>query len=466
VASEILEKAEDKALRASNTPAADPTNFAAYNIYSLNLENGDVLQYTDVVGGCFTPVIFNGQNNRERMVFASYYKGQWRLFSAMTDKPLHAAEKTTLPSAPLVATSRTPFQPPVEVAIDPEKIEKTHGFRLYVDDVDVNAGVTSDQLFVSRSIIYMSDMLGNRRFVAALDSVSSFSNFDFIYMDLHRRWNWGVRLFDNRSFFNTLNESNDFLERGRQQYRETGLIGFYSYPFTRYHRVDVGAGYEIRDFNFPLGVDADNNLVFFQRKDNFPVVTASFTGDSTIYKQFGPISGRRYEIGTAYAPDLKDGGTLSRDTTLEWREYLQLSSRTLLAGRLFAGYSTGNFSNFYYFGGLNTLRGYDFRSIVGNRAAFANLELRFPLVDALVMPGFVLQGIRGNLFADVGAASFGGQPFRFRQNGLLVDGKAALGYGLSFEFLGLELHWDFARRFDGKHFNGPRRTTFWIGQTF
>src|SRR5438477_3526544 len=242
VASEIPEKAEDKAKREGDTPPADLTNFAAYNIYSLNLESGDMLQYTDVVGGCFTPVIFNGANNRERMVFSSYYKGQWRLFSALTDKPLHAAEKTTLPSAPLVATSRTPFQPPVEVAIDPEKIEKTHGFRLYVDDVDVNAGVTSDQLFVSRSIIYMSDMLGNRRFVASLDSVSSFSNFDFIYLDLHRRWNWGVRLFDNRSFFNTLNESSNFLQRGRQQYRETGLIGFYSYPFTRYHRIDIGGG--------------------------------------------------------------------------------------------------------------------------------------------------------------------------------------------------------------------------------
>src|SRR5438874_3859293 len=131
VATEIFEKAEDKARREGNTPPADPTNFAAYNIYSLNLESGDVLQYTDVVGGCFTPVVFTGANNKERMVFASYYKGQWQLFTTPTDRPLHAAEKTTLPSGPIAAESRTAFQPPVEVAIDPEKIEKTHGFRLY-----------------------------------------------------------------------------------------------------------------------------------------------------------------------------------------------------------------------------------------------------------------------------------------------------------------------------------------------
>ena len=57
------------------------------------------------------------------MVFSSYYKGRWQLFSTPTDKPLHAAEKTVIPSAPLQAENRTPFQPPVEVAIDPEKIE-------------------------------------------------------------------------------------------------------------------------------------------------------------------------------------------------------------------------------------------------------------------------------------------------------------------------------------------------------
>ena len=82
------------------------------------------------------------------------------------------------------------------------------------------------------------------------------------------------------------------------------------------------------------------------------------------------------------------------------------------------------------------------------------------------MPGFVIQGIRGDLFFDVGAANFTGQPFRFRQNGLLVDGKASLGYGLSFNFLGLELHWDFARRTCACRRSGGRHTTFWIGQTF
>ncbi|HKO55076.1 MAG TPA: BamA/TamA family outer membrane protein [Thermoanaerobaculia bacterium] len=476
VAANILEQAEDAAKRQGDTPKPDPAAYAAYNIYSLDLENGDLLQYTDVVGGCFTPVVFTGTNGKERMVFASYYKRRWQLFSAPTDKPLHAAEKTTLPSAPLLAESRTAFQPPVEVAIDEEKIEKPSGFKLFIDDVEVNAGVSSDQLLVSRSVIYMSDMLGNRRFIASLDSVSSFSNFDFLYFDLHRRLNWGVRLFDNRSFFTTQNFETNRNDRVQQLYRETGAIGILSYPFTRYHRVDFGFGYQARSIAFPTNIDQSTGIITFaQRRDNFPLVSASFSGDSTIYKSFGPISGRRYEVGTLYAADTKSRGALTHDMSLEWREYLQLSSRTLLAARVFAGASRGTFPNFYYFGGLNTLRGYDFREVQGNRAAFANFEFRFPLVDVLVTPIITLQQVRGTLFFDVGAATFRGSafngiplpPFTFMKDGKLVDGKASVGYGISFDFLGLELHWDFAKRFKSAvPDDAGWRTSFWIGETF
>ena len=470
---EILEKAEDKAKREGDTPPADPTNFAAYNIYSLNLTSGDLLQYTDVVGGCFTPVVFIGQNNRERMVFASYYKRRWQLFSTPTDKPLHAAEKTTLPSAPMLAESRQAFQPPVEVAIDEDKIDKPRGFKLFVDDVEVNAGVTSDQLLVSRSTIFMSDMLGNRRFIASLDSVSSFSNFDFLYFDLQHRTNWGFRLFDQRSFYLTPSQSSTQLFERHQLYRETGAMGIASYPFDRYHRIDAGIGFEKRNYALPV-IDFAGNLGIVSYNDSFPIVTSTFSGDSTIFKQFGPIAGRRYEVSTSFAPDTKRGGTLTNDYNIDARQYLQVTSRSLLAARLFVGYSRGNVPNFYYFGGLNTLRGYDFRSIIGNQAAFANFEFRFPLIDILATPILAFTQVRGNLFFDVGGAKFNGQKCTFIQGGRLLHlgeeagacGAASVGYGLSFNFLGLELHWDFAKRTDLKNSYGGKRTEFWIGETF
>ena len=379
---------------------------------------------------------------------------------------MHAAEKTTLPSAPLLAESRPTFQPPVEVAIDEDKIEKPRGFHLFVDDVEVNAGVTSDQLLVSRSSIFMSDMLGDRRFIASLDSVSSFSNFDFLYFDLQHRTNWGVRLFDNRSFYILNQNASGSLFDRHQLYRETGAFGIVSYPFDRYHRIDSGIGFEHRAFNLPFVDQTTGNIFVQSYSDSFPVVSTSFSGDSTIFKEFGPVSGRRYELGTSYAADIKRGGILSHDVTLDARQYLQITSRSLLAARLFVGYSHGNVPNFYYFGGLNTLRGYDFQSIIGNQAAFANFELRFPLIDVLATPIILFRQIRANLFFDIGGAKFGGQPYTFFKNGRLVDGLASVGYGVAFNFLGLELHWDFAKRTDLKQSYGKFRTEFWIGQTF
>jgi Tol biopolymer transport system component len=473
-ASAILEAAEDKARTEGDTPKADPTNYAAFNIYSLDLETGDILQYTDVIGGCFSPVVFTGANNKERMVFASYYKGGWRLYSTTTDKPLHAAEKTTLPSAPILAADRSTYRSTSEFFLDEDKIERTSGFRLFIDDINVAAGVSSDQLFVSRSTIFMSDMLGNRRFIASLDSVNTFSNFDFLYLDMRRRMSWGARVFDNRSFFITPNFEAGRYER-RQIYRETGAMGLTSYPFTRYHRLDAGLGFLSRDYWRPIfttDYDGDGDIDiddadFEHRKDNFPVVSTTFSGDSAVWKFFGPVSGRRYQISLSYAPDTKDGGTLTSDVNLDWREYKQLSSRTLLAARLYAAYSQGNAPNFYYFGGLNTLRGYDFRTLLGSQAAFANFEFRFPLVDVLATPIMVIQQMRGVIFFDIGAAKFEDQPFEFmNDDNRFVDAKASVGWGLSFNMLGLQLNWDFAKRFDGKDTEGGFRTSFWIGETF
>jgi Tol biopolymer transport system component len=473
-ASKILEDAENAARTEGDTPKADVTNFAAFNIYSLDLTTGDMLQYTDVIGGCFMPVVFTGSNNKERMVFSSYYKGQWRLYSTTTDKPLHAAEKTTLPSAPILAEDRSTFRSTSEFFIDEEKIERTGGFKLFVDDIDIAAGVTSEQLLLSRSTLYMSDMLGNRRFIASLDSVDTFSNFDFLYLDLHRRVNWGARVFDNRSFYTLPNFQEQEQER-REAYRETGAFGIVSYPFSRYHRLDTGLGYLRRSYTFISFAGGDTNgngRIDFEDADsfriqhNFPVASTTFSGDSAVWKFFGPVSGRRYQLSASYAPDTDAGGTLTSDVTLDWREYKQISSRTLLAARVYGAWSEGNFPSIHYFGGLNTLRGYPFRSFVGQHAGFANLELRFPLVDVLATPIMVLQQIRGVLFLDVGAAHFEGQPFQFMRNGRFADGRASVGWGLGVNILGLPVNWDFAKRFDGRKFEGGFRTSFWIGQTF
>src|SRR6185436_3113290 len=130
--------------------------------------------------------------------------------------------------------------------------------------------------------------------------------------------------------------------------------------------------------------------------------------------------------------------------------------------------------------GLDTVRGFDFREFVGDRAFYTNLELRFPLIDALVLPFGVLQSIRGRVFVDVGGAWFdyAGESFEFwdsENNRLAPDDfnnrirgpKSAYGWGFTAQLLGLELNWDFAKRWDlNETFTSGFETTFWIGSRF
>jgi Tol biopolymer transport system component len=465
----VLDQATERMREDLKTPPPDESKFASYNIYSIHLENGQITQFTDVIGGSFTPVVFIGPEGKETLVFASYYKGNWSLYSSPTADNLGIADVVEMKVEPMLG-DRVPFLPPVEVALDPGSFRDRDRFRLFVENVSVAAGVTSDQTFVSRSVISMSDMLGDRRFIASLDSVSTFSNFDFLYLDLRKRWNWGARVFDNRTYYLDSERLDDRTPDRRRLYRQTGALGLLSYPLDRYRRAETGVGYLYRSIDLPIllfdpeeGTSERDVLSF---SDDFPFVFAAFIGDTTVFKNFGPISGRRYYVNTQYLVDMDGGGALSTDVEMDLRQYYQISPRSLLASRIFGGYSEGNRPNFYYFGGLNTLRGYPFRSVVGNRAFYGNFEYRFPLVDVIASPVLQIRNVRGSLFVDVGGAWFDDQDFELWRDGRLGDALASVGWGINFRFMGLELHWDFARRTDFRSIEGETRTSFWIGQTF
>ena len=116
------------------------------------------------------------------------------------------------------------------------------------------------------------------------------------------------------------------------------------------------------------------------------------------------------------------------------------------------------------------MRGFDFRDLIGDHAFFTNLELRFPLIDVLATPFIGFRGIRGVVFLDIGGAWFSEfQSFEFFNSDeeRLEDAIAAFGYGISFRFFGLQLNWDFAKRWNFENtLDDGYRTSFWIGSRF
>jgi hemolysin activation/secretion protein len=243
------------------------------------------------------------------------------------------------------------------------------------------------------------------------------------------------------------------------------------YPFTFYRRAEIGLGYIYRKFDVQSFIIRDNQIipVIVPITDNFPIVQASLVGDSAVYAQWGAVSGRRWRLDGAYAPQIQNGsGTLLTSLEVDARQYIPVSQRSNLALRLFAGEADGNEPNPFYFGGLDTVRGVDFRSLVGDRAFFANVEYRFPLVDLLATPVLGFQGIRGVAFFDIGGAYFKDfQDFKFFQEGThhLQDAVASYGFGISTQLLGLDVNWDFSKRYDVDTSSGYK-TSFWVGARF
>jgi Tol biopolymer transport system component len=439
------------------------------DIFSLDLATGELRQYTDVVTGAFMPTVLREPEEKERLVFSGFWKGSFDLYVTETEEPVTPPQTVQIPVEPTLAKDLPRFEPDIQVSLDEANKDRYSGHKFFLEDAQTYIGVNSDQSYLGNILLIFSDYLGDRRIFANLSSIDSFSNFDVLYADLSRRWQWGVELFDNRTFYNTGDPIQDRIDRGRVAYQVTGAIGSISYPFTFYQRAELGVGYWYWRVAVPF---LNEGLVdFAEVHGDFPIAQAALIGDSAVFANYGAVSGRRWKLGYAYAPDLDESGTLFQSASIDFRQYVQVTTRSNFAFRAFAGASEGNQANTFFFGGLDTLRGVHFRSVNGDRGFFANLEYRFPLVDLLATPVIAFQGIRGIVFADVGGAWFNDfEHFDFYNSDTkrLQDGVASYGWGLTARFLGLDLNWDFARLYkpplgiSGKGF----KTEFWIGTRF
>ena len=485
----------------------------ANNIYGLDLETREIRQHTNSVTGCFQPTVLASPDGSRRLVYTAYWKGSFDLYQVDLNEPISEAlvvsSDADLSGHALSPAEVARFEPAIEVAIDEANVEDYGGFHFFIEDLGGAVGVSDDQTFLASTVVRFSDFLGDRRIIAAFSSIESFQNFNVIYADLRNRVQWQLHLFDDRDFF-VLQDTAGFFRRGRQAISQTGVNGSLVYPFNIGHRGEIGLGYVFRKLDFvsqegiPLedfstdglrqlildfGLPIDPSLPdaeireFFEsnfgpvipiaiiepREDDYPVVSGSLTGDSAIYSSWGPVTGRLWNLSASWAPDTDDSGTLTSNVGLEYRQYFPITRRMQLAYRFFGRFTEGNFVTPIYFGGLDTVRGFEFRSLVGDQAFFQNIELRFPLIDFIATPIISFQGIRGRLFLDVAGAWFDRfESFRL-YNGdeeRLEDGVASFGYGVTVRLFGLDVNWDFAKRWDFDRTLSGFETSFWIGQQF
>lgn len=445
----------------------------ADNIYSLDLATGTVRQYTNAITGCDRPTVLSLPEGGEKLVYSSYWNGRFTLYNTDVQEPIGEPTSMPISDQPAPAGSMPRFEPDIEVAIDDANKDDYTGFKFFLEDVTNFIGFDTDSVLSGRVLLTFSDYLGDRNIIVNLAAVDTFSDFDLIYLDQRKRRQWGVRLFDNRSFTYRPNFEEGRFERFKIL-SETGLEYINIFPLSFNRRFELTGGYYIREINGSLfEEDQDGNVipVILPRKDDYPKLSAAFVSDTTVFNNWGPAAGHRVRIGASYSYNLDplegESSELAQTVTIDARKYIPLTRRSAFAMRFFAFDSDGEAPDPVFIGGLDTLRGYNTRSIPGFRAAYANFELRFPLIDQLAVPGIGFQGIRGVLFIDVGTAYFPGvTDFDFiDDDNRLEDGYAAFGWGFDINLLGLPAHWDFAKRTDFKD-HESFDTSFWIGFRF
>jgi hypothetical protein len=441
------------------------------NIYSLDLTSGELRQYTNVVTGAFMPTVLRQPAGDEKVVFGGFWKSSYDLYEASTSEPV-TKETVTVAATPVTEKASPGYEPDIQVSIDQANRDKYHGRKFFIEDAGTYFGVASDQTYLGRVFLSFTDYLGDQRIIADLSSIDSFSNFNLIYINLKHRQQWEVRLFDDRTFYLAQDSVTGRIVQQKTAYQQTGAVASLIYPLSFYQRVEIGVGGLRRKINFQNFVQQPDGTVvptLVPSTDNFPITEAAWVGDSAQFAYYGPITGRRWRFDAYYAPQVKHGGgTLYATETFDGRQYIPITLRSNLAFRVFVGEAEGKRPAPFFFGGLDTVRSFDYASLVGDRAFFGNIEYRFPLIDLVATPLINFRGIRGNVFLDFGGAWFHQfQHFQFynSKTGTLKDGIAAYGYGITVGLLGLEVNVDFARQWNLKT-QGNFRTDFWIGARF
>src|SRR4030095_3455932 len=391
-------------------------NGQIYNVWTLNLKNGELRQYTDAVSGNLYTAVLKDGNAPPRIGVITYYKGDYELHSLDRRDPIATAASSDFGApGPIID-----FQAPLSHTLVADKKAKKGKFeKMFMDGrPPVNVGVTSSGDVFGGTAVTFSDVLGDQQFSLFAASISQYRTLSLSYLNLAHRFNYALQGYSQTQFFYGNLEGvfydpafSGIVDRDLSIATRTvrGATAYGIWPLNRYRRLELHGSFQdyTENFNDPAlqayseqyQVDQFGRPLF--NSGIFVPLGVNFVQETTVFREFGPLAGSTVRAGYEIAP--KIGNSLSRQTAdIDARYYLKLGASGLLALRARGFHSWGDAPDFMYFGGNSEMRGYEYLQIVGDQTAFFNAELRFPLIEAMLTPIGVLGGIRGVFFANMG----------------------------------------------------------------
>ncbi|MBX3175208.1 MAG: PD40 domain-containing protein [Gemmatimonadaceae bacterium] len=356
--------------------------------------------------------------------------------------------------------------------------------------------------------IVLSDMVGNRRLMIAggINGRLSEAQLFLQYNDLGSRNQWGIGLQHYPMFFlsgfQQLQQGSVIVQQqvlSRFIVRSAFAMG--QYPLNRFTRFEYGSSFNNIDRSLmyiSAAYDAFSGTgggylvdsIVGQGSLNYFSPFVAFVSDNALMGATGGIYGRRYRFQLEQTTGSVRWTTYSADI----RRYDAILFNFLtFATRLAAHVSVGPDEDEFpkYIGRPDFIRGYDRETygadceasisdptqcsavqLLGSRVAYANAELRFPLlrrVDLGILP-ISLPPVDGLFFYDFGMAWTAGQKLHLARpsNYDFLSDRYPLrsyGFGIRLNLFGVALvRWDYSIPLDG-----VRRDGYWfwtLGQSF
>ena len=414
-----------------------------FNVWTLDLDHGELRQYTDTATGNVNPVVLAAgeDDDADRFAFITYYKSEYGLHTVARDEALYTGSTADFGGpGPIID-----FQAPLTHTLIGANARRKGAFEnLYLEGrPPINVGMTSNGDFLGGTQITFTDVLGDQQFSVLAYSISTYRTLGFSYANLAGRLQFALQGYSQEQFFYGYQPGLAFnpglaglLSRDDAIAVRTvrGGSAFAIYPFDRFRRLELSGGlfsYRERYDNPALQAAS----VAYQRQNfgtqifrdgAFLPLGLSYVQETSVFREFGPIAGDTVRVAYEYAPPL--GGLLSRQTVdVDARYYLRIAETGVLALRGRGFRSWGEFPDFFYFGGNADMRGYDYLQFLGHKTFFGNVELRFPLIQAMATPIGVLGGIRGAFFFNIGMAGFNNVPLNAWDSGASVV-RPVVGY--------------------------------------
>lgn len=465
----------------------------AFDIYSLNLETGELKRYTDVRTGNFFPSPL--PNEPKMIIFSSFNKGAFQIFKSELEGKV---EKKVIFAERKPEEKIKRFEPIISIEINEEKIKPYRGIgKLYLASrPPIDTIVSSDGSIYGGSAITFSDLMADHTFYLMAYQVRSFRSYSFSYLNQKRRFQYMANAFQYTMFYYPPYAYYDPYFYGRLSYRDatamrkiTGINISSYYPFNKYFRFQASLGYYHYEEDF---YDPFMNELLYSRNRSYNqfwngnLLSASFSlvGETTRFKYYGPTAGNTFRLSLSQSIPVSSSFFQNTTVEVDLRQYINIGSDFLLAARFEGFASRGKNPYVFYFGGNNQVRSANYFNIIANEGWFANLEFRFPLVNAASTLIGQIGPVRGAFFFDIARSKIKGYPAKFYtyigrdEYGFSLfsesDAIGSYGYGFEFFLLGIPIHLEFVKGLEFPDLSRPWdidvigkfKTKFWIGFDF